>query len=343
MGAFILYKDGQPIQTISIQLFRVLLRAGAIDFPSITKAEIRDRGKMHPILLFIVLLQSLWFIIQFIARLVKGLPPIQLELVTLAFMVMNGFILIFWWCKPLGIYQAFRIDTRFDLRRVHAEPGLRTIKDDYKRENKLSKPIKDIFLTEWEPLPSSNSLIGRFIRAIFRFIFVWPFKALYSDVGRLAISIQSASIPEGALRVPLFYAPDTTDFLQFALLPALFFGTIFGAVHCLFWSMGHFPTEMARFLWRISSITAAGFSALSLILLVLILATQLWNQVATNRFVNLIANFFVYIGICLVMLNFLLYVVARLGLLVLCFVALHGLPKEALGVVPWTNYIPHFS
>jgi len=344
MGGFMLYKDGKAVQTLSIQRFGTLLRAGAIDFPSTTKADIRDRSRMHPVLAAITLLQCIWFFTQCIARLAGGLLITQLEVATLALLGMNGLFMAFWWHKPLDVRYPIRIDTRFDLRRALPEPGPRTVKDDFKRENSLGLHMRLTFFEEYQPpdkppIPFEN----RIIKFIFRMLITWPLKSLFRDVGRLAISIQSASVAEGALKVPLFYAPDTSDFLQFALLPALFIGSIFGGVHCIFWSYGSFPTEFSHRLWRIASVTAAGFSALCLILLLLILATQLWNQVSFNVIVDIVANFFIYLGICLFLFNFLLYVAARLALLIECFICLQSLPPTALRIVPWTNYIPHFS
>ena len=67
-----------------------------------TEAETKDGGGGRDWLAkSLVLLQTLWFIMQRIARAIKHLPVTHLEIVTLAYASMNLVIYIFWWNKPL--------------------------------------------------------------------------------------------------------------------------------------------------------------------------------------------------------------------------------------------------
>jgi hypothetical protein len=54
-----------------------------------TKAELKDRGKSDGLTKLIVLVQTLWFIIQCIARGIQHLPLTELEVVTLAYTMLN--------------------------------------------------------------------------------------------------------------------------------------------------------------------------------------------------------------------------------------------------------------
>jgi hypothetical protein len=77
--------------------------------PLTSEAEIKDRGKSDGIGKFIVLFQTAWFIIQCIARGIKHLPLTELEIVTLAYSMMNFFVYIFWWDKPRNVGCPIRI------------------------------------------------------------------------------------------------------------------------------------------------------------------------------------------------------------------------------------------
>jgi len=77
--------------------------------PLTSEAEIKDRGKSDGIGKFIVLFQTSWFIIQCIARGIEHLPLTELEIVTLAYAMMNVFVYIFWWDKPRDVGCPIRV------------------------------------------------------------------------------------------------------------------------------------------------------------------------------------------------------------------------------------------
>ena len=67
-----------------------------------TKAKIKDKGlgKSDWLAKSLILLQTLWFVVQCIAHTCKHLVVTHLEIVTLAYATMNFVIYIFWWNKP---------------------------------------------------------------------------------------------------------------------------------------------------------------------------------------------------------------------------------------------------
>jgi hypothetical protein len=77
--------------------------------PFVTEEEIKDKGKSDALSKFIVLLQTSWFIIQCIARGIKHLPLTELEIVTLAYAMLNLFVYIFWWDKPYNVGCPIRV------------------------------------------------------------------------------------------------------------------------------------------------------------------------------------------------------------------------------------------
>jgi hypothetical protein len=75
----------------------------------VTEGEIEHTAKGDALSKTIFILQSSWFIVQCIARLVQGLTLTQLELTTLALASLNGVTLILWWEKPLGAQTVVRV------------------------------------------------------------------------------------------------------------------------------------------------------------------------------------------------------------------------------------------
>ncbi|KIM21298.1 hypothetical protein M408DRAFT_109226 [Serendipita vermifera MAFF 305830] len=74
-----------------------------------TETELKDRGKSDDLTKIIVLVQTLWFVIQCIARGTQSLPLTELEVVTLAYATLNLFIYVFWWDKPRNVECPIRI------------------------------------------------------------------------------------------------------------------------------------------------------------------------------------------------------------------------------------------
>jgi len=74
-----------------------------------TEQEITQRSKGDALSKIILILQSSWFILQCISRVVQGLALTQLELTTLALASLNAITFVFWWNKPLGAQALVRV------------------------------------------------------------------------------------------------------------------------------------------------------------------------------------------------------------------------------------------
>jgi len=103
MGGFILYEGKTPKSVLTAEHMERLLTEGRILFPDIREDEIQDRSKGDGISKFLVIFQTSWFIAQCITRRAEGLITTELELVTLAFAVLNGAMYFLWWKKPLNV------------------------------------------------------------------------------------------------------------------------------------------------------------------------------------------------------------------------------------------------
>ena len=104
MGGFTLHEaKGRPIRVLKWKDLETLATAGRVNWPNITKEEIKDRSKGDYLSKGIVVLQSTWFIVQFFARAASKLTITELEVVTLAFSTLIGIIYYLWWDKPLDV------------------------------------------------------------------------------------------------------------------------------------------------------------------------------------------------------------------------------------------------
>ncbi|KAF7369997.1 hypothetical protein MSAN_00629600 [Mycena sanguinolenta] len=72
---------------------------------NVKKEDITDKSKGDALSKGVALLQGLWFILQCLARAHQHLAITQLEVATLAFAVVNVFIWLLWWDKPLDVQR----------------------------------------------------------------------------------------------------------------------------------------------------------------------------------------------------------------------------------------------
>ncbi|KAF7370005.1 hypothetical protein MSAN_00630500 [Mycena sanguinolenta] len=72
---------------------------------NVSEEDIKDRSKGDAFSKGVALLQGLWFTVQCVARAHQRLAITQLEVATLAFAVVNIFIWLLWWNKPLDVQR----------------------------------------------------------------------------------------------------------------------------------------------------------------------------------------------------------------------------------------------
>ncbi|THU93054.1 hypothetical protein K435DRAFT_576186, partial [Dendrothele bispora CBS 962.96] len=104
MGGFALFKDGEYQATYSL---KSLIQQKYIN---ITEDEITARGKTDFLTKFIAVGQTTWFIVQCIARRIEGLVVTDLEIVTVAFALLNIATYILWWNKPQRVRYPVKVD-----------------------------------------------------------------------------------------------------------------------------------------------------------------------------------------------------------------------------------------
>jgi len=347
MGGFVICKDGQPVQTLSIPHFKHLLERGAIDFPSITIPEIQEHSNSHPILLLLTLLQGAWLVIQCISRIASGLFITQLEAMSATLVLATACILFFVWQKPLDARYPILINPIVNLETLHdadrVPQGL-SVKRDFSREHKLAQTVQRIFQLESAPAPPQHTPIGQLIVRYFIFIAFWPMKSLHRDITQLSMTQNASDLPEGALKVPLFFVQDTMD-TRVLLLPVTALGMFVSLVsYLLLWyGVAPFPSETAESVWRVGSVTSTAFSGVMFGLIIIVNFLYLLSRPPFSFAVaEVISDVFLFIVLCTFFLGFATFVLARIMLLLVSFASLRSLPPGAFEINSWTNYIPHF-
>ncbi|KAF5309882.1 hypothetical protein D9619_010566 [Psilocybe cf. subviscida] len=325
MGGFILYENEYPKEVLDYDRLKELLRDKAIDQPTVTERDLQDRSKGDAISKAIILLQTTWFVIQCIGRAGQHLPLSELEVLTLAFAVVNVAIYAVWWDKPQGVDMAMCVPLK--------EVGNSMPQADY-HQSHMSADVPFIPRHEQQPDEDTNkrhSWLRGTVRKdhkqynFFSFYLIHlPIRIVGSLLRPLSkVSASGLNLDQGTTRMPMFYA-DGWFSHGFLIVPCVF-GTIFGAIHLIAWA-SEFPTSLDRLLWRSSTIvlTVAPF----------LIQFSAWmvGVVDADDYIFL----FMYCCIGLI------YVAARCAVIIIALLAIHHPPRDVLRDVSWTSHLPHF-
>ena len=109
--------------TITLSVFKRLLKDRVISFPIFTEDEINDRSKSSLLTKAVASLHILWFIFQTVTRLVMKLAITQLEIATVALAVINISLYYFWINKPLDARYPITIYSKSVERRLVERQG----------------------------------------------------------------------------------------------------------------------------------------------------------------------------------------------------------------------------
>ena len=109
MGGFMLYDRDKAIGILGPRQLEDLLTKGEIAVPLVKEEVIKDRSRGDGLSKALVIVQTTWFITQCIARGAEGLVITQLELITVAFAILNGTMYYLWWDKPLNVQSTIPV------------------------------------------------------------------------------------------------------------------------------------------------------------------------------------------------------------------------------------------
>ncbi|KAF7984853.1 hypothetical protein HWV62_10813 [Athelia sp. TMB] len=107
MGGYNFCGENGPIRPVSPRDAAELVRRGHLVAPS--RDELANQSKGDALSKGVAILQTLWFVMQCIARRIEHLPLTNLEVMTLAYTVITVAMYIAWWDKPLNVSCAVRV------------------------------------------------------------------------------------------------------------------------------------------------------------------------------------------------------------------------------------------
>lgn len=273
------------------------------DIRAVEVEDIKDKSKGDALSKGVALFQGLWFTTQCLARVRQNLPVTELEVATLAFAVVNVFIWLLWWNKPLDVQRPILVGPMAGSGIPNNEP--------------VDNQVASL-------LPAEENLLegdAKLWQAGFWDGINGPIGGTYKDYK-----------PTSYSSVPSFWStndPDQ-DKAPSSLLIEYLIGTVFGAIHCAAWNVD-FASIEEMWMWRSCSVLVAA-SPVVFGLSLMAAVKGLFDTDSTIGTVSALIFFMVSIP---------LYIIARLFLIVLPLVALRALPPGALMDVNWSVYIPH--
>ncbi|KAI3621013.1 hypothetical protein WG66_014579 [Moniliophthora roreri] len=313
-------------------LLEFLLDKGYIQ---ISEDEIKDKGNADALTKVIALFQTLWFILQCCARAVQGLDVTAIEIVTFAFAVLNFVTYFLWWNKPLRMRRPVRVywqlhpPTRKEKSALFArckkgiDAAARYIADDY------------------------ASIIQR--EAFFRFI-KWPIFAPIYPVAALSTRFRDLGTGCESDDCRYLFSSRLERDTPGIYIASYIIAVIFAAIHCIPWFFP-FPTPIEQSLWRISAIAATSAPiVLGLLhlsgkhILVPMIQSATREPLPTMRKMLILGLQIIGpVWIVLISSLFIVYVAARLALIVLALTALRALPRDGYEAVQWNMFLPHIG
>ncbi|KAJ6565513.1 hypothetical protein DFH09DRAFT_1473573 [Mycena vulgaris] len=254
MGGFV-SRTGHPVTTM-----KQLIGPSGKQYEEATRAVkaeyIAGRGKGDALSKGIALMQGLWFITQSLARAQQHLPVTELEVATLAFAIVNIFIWLAWWEKPLDVEQPIRIGPAGGAQEPSGGP------------QELGPSIPHLF---WR---------ARFNGAL---------SGNYSDPD--FNPMVSTSVPS-FWSLEWNNHEDNADV---AVIIECLVGTVFGAIHVAAWN-AEFPSADEMWMWRACSLLVTALPLLTLAMAFLHnkkYDSQAFGTIATLTLFTVIASYII--------------------------------------------------
>jgi hypothetical protein len=366
MGGFMLHERGKPVRVLEAQELEELWEAGKIKWPTVTEEEIADRSKGDYLSKTIVLFQTTWFVGQCIARGAYGLTVTELEVVTVAFASLTGVVYYLWWDKPLDVRCSIPVDLldghlgeiAGDIEKEETSPqSIPSPTTSVEEITEIDKsvvvnpnppPTVPIQVDTSTPDPTPNRI--QQFRAFRRgaceeygtlcglaYVFIgFPLKKILLAVRDMD---ECQTLEDKTLRVPTFYSSPNDDDPNSdkTTAPVICVATVFGAIHCIAWSF-HFATLQERWVWRISAILVSSLPILFLLVTLILGGLNAENNMTWKKILMcLMGSSALLVWAAIIPL----YLIARIALLVLPFIALRALPPGAYVQLDWLSFLPH--
>ena len=284
-----------------------LVQKGYLIMPKLPKKIIWDKSKGDRFAKGAAFIQSMYILLQCIARPIQQLEVSCFELVTVAFVACTGVTYWFWLDKPLGVEAAINLELSTSMAQVLREAGL----------NEASQftftPMDFVERPGW---------------------LLWKRRDHFMKFGGLA-QRPIPRIPNDLVQGPLS--------LRLAV-PCWLLTVGYAAIHVAGWNYS-FPTMVELYIWRSSSLTM--LIVLFLWGLVEVLSVKpgfdftmtllgIWEKPSTKT--TFLRNWAVDgpATVCATM-----YFVARTALIVEMFASMRLMRSSVYEQVQWTTFVPH--
>ncbi|KAF8246302.1 hypothetical protein K440DRAFT_553831 [Wilcoxina mikolae CBS 423.85] len=269
-------------------------------------SAIDDKSKSDYLAKVLTCSQASWIVLQCLGRKMQGLPTTLLELNTVVH-VLNAFVLyILWWEKPADVGRPSTIDMFRYEDEATSFAGMDVLKESLRTVSsnvmRLVQPYEPICLDAANAMHAALRLDD----------------TLEYIAGRIARGVDAKQA---------FGRRWQRQHRIILLLFSGMTGAFYGGMHSIKWN-DTFPTKTEGFLWKISScIGMAGILP--------ILACSLAYRTRYSKK----GLWYMYIVIGLV--SGVVFLAARLYLIVECLLSLRALPPSAYDTVRWSEWIPH--
>ncbi len=124
MGGLMLYQDNQPLYTLQYSTMERLYRAGQIDLPVVSKREIMDRSKDGIVSKVMALFQVIYFFQDYVRRWKRERSVIDLEIVTMLYIIVNAFTFVLYLHKPFYIVNPTRVQLMGESEKTHRKKSI---------------------------------------------------------------------------------------------------------------------------------------------------------------------------------------------------------------------------
>ncbi|KAF8644492.1 hypothetical protein AX16_008432 [Volvariella volvacea WC 439] len=300
--------------------------------PTVSEEEIQDKAKGDFLSKTVVVMQTSWFVLQCIARHAQSLVLTELELVTLAFATLNIITYFLWWSKPLnaGYPIYFKVNGTRTAGPLRISRGDAYIAECYAGVWMGWTGEEGLGIWEWakRDIKGANPVV-----IIWKWLIQEPFKAVFTPLKDMIDNIEVHS----PTYVGPYYSGGLSDAEgQSMMLLSSLIGVLFGVIHLFGWDFP-FSTNAERILWRTSSAIVAIEPTLFVCAFVLSRVDDMqlrWVGAVIGRTLD-------GVGFIATMIGPVVYIFARIALLVQPLFALRDLPPTALQNVQWSDYIPH--
>lgn len=357
MGGFVLHDaDRSFLCTLDEEELISLFKNGEIKWPSITQKAIQDRSKADVVAKCIIIFHTAWFGIQAFAR--WNLSITELELVTLAYAMLNGATYWLWWNKPkdvrcpVPIYLkslATSTSQRVQAARARRDGANPNVQSPTATD---SEPMGNLNISQQAPVPGlAPPPSGGIIKRVEHFLesfgtsfrhrrqsmgptlaifltFIWdPMKRLYTPIWHM---LDTDTLDEDDLsRVPTFYSskqiPHAKGLIRSTPVQVMTMLIIaFGSIHTFVWEQ---ETQVWRMACVIIIMTPCFIPFVYLFL-------DIWKD---GRPYNLLY----YLLWTTFSVSLVMYIFARGVLIILPLVRLSDPPPDALKEYKWTEFLPH--